>query len=89
MIRSCLLTEAELRALQAEITDPNYRLFADGQTITSSTLKLVRGTASRRSSRARGGRPAHASIWQELRRRASRSRSVKRIDRKARWPGAI
>jgi dihydropteroate synthase len=38
-------TEEELRALQAQITDPNFRIFADGQTITVLNDELfVRGT---------------------------------------------
>ena len=38
-------SEAELRALQAEITDPNYRIFADGGTITVfNSERFVRGT---------------------------------------------
>jgi dihydropteroate synthase len=38
-------SEEELRALQAEITDPNYRIFADGETITVfNSERFVRGT---------------------------------------------
>jgi len=38
-------TEEELRALQAQITDPNFRIFADGETITVLNDELfVRGT---------------------------------------------
>jgi dihydropteroate synthase-like protein len=38
-------SEAELRALQAQITDPNFRIFADGETITVFNDELfVRGT---------------------------------------------
>jgi dihydropteroate synthase len=38
-------SEAELRALQAAITDPNYRIFADGETITVfNSERFVRGT---------------------------------------------
>jgi dihydropteroate synthase len=38
-------TESELRALQAEITDPNYRIFADAETITVfNSERFVRGT---------------------------------------------
>jgi dihydropteroate synthase len=38
-------TEEELRALQAEITDPNFRIFADGETITVlNNERFVRGT---------------------------------------------
>ena len=38
-------TEEELRALQARITDPNFRIFADGSTITVFNDALfVRGT---------------------------------------------
>jgi len=38
-------TEDELRALQAQITDPNFRIFADGETITVLNDELfVRGT---------------------------------------------
>jgi len=38
-------TEAELRALQAQLTDPNFRIFADGETITVLNRDLfVRGT---------------------------------------------
>ena len=38
-------SEAELRALQAEITDPNYRIFADAETITVfNSERFVRGT---------------------------------------------
>jgi dihydropteroate synthase len=38
-------TEGELRALQAEITDPNYRIFADADTITVfNSERFVRGT---------------------------------------------
>jgi dihydropteroate synthase-like protein len=38
-------TEAELRALQAAITDPNFRIFTDAQTITVlNNEKFVRGT---------------------------------------------
>jgi dihydropteroate synthase-like protein len=38
-------TEDELRALQAEITDPNYRIFADAETITVfNSERFVRGT---------------------------------------------
>jgi dihydropteroate synthase len=38
-------TEAELRALQAQLTDPNFRIFADGETITVLNDELfVRGT---------------------------------------------
>jgi dihydropteroate synthase-like protein len=38
-------SEQELRALQAEITDPNYRIFADAETITVfNSERFVRGT---------------------------------------------
>jgi dihydropteroate synthase len=38
-------SESELRALQAEITDPNYRIFADAETITVfNSERFVRGT---------------------------------------------
>jgi dihydropteroate synthase len=38
-------SEAELRELQAEITDPNYRIFADAETITVfNSERFVRGT---------------------------------------------
>jgi len=38
-------SEEELRALQAAITDPNFRIFADGQTITVlNHEQFVRGT---------------------------------------------
>jgi len=38
-------TEEELRALQAAITDPNFRIFADGETITVfNNERFVRGT---------------------------------------------
>jgi hypothetical protein len=38
-------TEAELRALQAAITDPNYRIFADREAITVFNRdRFVRGT---------------------------------------------
>jgi dihydropteroate synthase len=38
-------SEEELRALQAEITDPNYRIFADAETITVfNSERFVRGT---------------------------------------------
>jgi dihydropteroate synthase len=38
-------TEAELRELQAGVTDPNYRIFADGETITVfNHQRFVRGT---------------------------------------------
>ncbi|HEU4589042.1 MAG TPA: DUF6513 domain-containing protein [Gemmatimonadales bacterium] len=38
-------SEAELRELQAAVTDPNFRIFADGQTITVFNNELfVRGT---------------------------------------------
>jgi dihydropteroate synthase len=38
-------SEDELRALQAEITDPNYRIFADADTITVfNSERFVRGT---------------------------------------------
>jgi len=38
-------TEAELRALQAAITDPNYRIFADRDGITVfNAERFVRGT---------------------------------------------
>jgi dihydropteroate synthase-like protein len=38
-------SEAELRALQAQISDPNYRIFADGETITVfNSERFVRGT---------------------------------------------
>jgi dihydropteroate synthase-like protein len=38
-------SEAELRALQADITDPNYRIFADAETITVlNSERFVRGT---------------------------------------------
>jgi dihydropteroate synthase len=38
-------SEEELRALQAEITDPNFRIFADGETITVfNSERFVRGT---------------------------------------------
>jgi dihydropteroate synthase len=38
-------SEAELRALQASITDPNFRIFADGETITVfNNERFVRGT---------------------------------------------
>jgi dihydropteroate synthase len=38
-------SEEELRALQAEITDPNFRIFADGETITVlNNERFVRGT---------------------------------------------
>jgi dihydropteroate synthase len=38
-------SEDELRALQAEITDPNYRIFADAETITVfNSERFVRGT---------------------------------------------
>jgi dihydropteroate synthase len=38
-------SEEELRALQAEITDPNYRIFADTETITVfNSERFVRGT---------------------------------------------
>lgn len=38
-------TEAELRALQAEITDPNFRIFTDRETITVlNHERFVRGT---------------------------------------------
>jgi dihydropteroate synthase len=37
--------EAELRALQASLTDPNFRIFADGETITVlNHERFVRGT---------------------------------------------
>ena len=38
-------SEDELRAWQAEITDPNYRIFADAETITVfNSERFVRGT---------------------------------------------
>jgi dihydropteroate synthase len=38
-------SEDELRALQAEITDPNYRIFTDAETITVfNSERFVRGT---------------------------------------------
>jgi dihydropteroate synthase-like protein len=38
-------SEAELRALHAQISDPNYRIFADGETITVfNSERFVRGT---------------------------------------------
>jgi dihydropteroate synthase len=38
-------SQQELRALQAEITDPNYRIFADAETITVfNSERFVRGT---------------------------------------------
>lgn len=38
-------TEEELRALQAQITDPNFRIFADGEAITVlNNQRFVRGT---------------------------------------------
>jgi dihydropteroate synthase-like protein len=38
-------SEAELRALQTQISDPNYRIFADGETITVfNSERFVRGT---------------------------------------------
>src|SRR6185295_15655524 len=38
-------SEEELRALQAGITDPNFRIFADGETITVlNDERFVRGT---------------------------------------------
>lgn len=38
-------TEAELRALQARVTDPNFRIFADAQAITVfNSERFVRGT---------------------------------------------
>jgi hypothetical protein len=38
-------SEAELRALQAEITDPNFRIFADADAITVfNNEQFVRGT---------------------------------------------
>ncbi len=38
-------SEEELRALQAEITDPNFRIFADADTITVfNSERFVRGT---------------------------------------------
>src|SRR3569623_828908 len=38
-------TEAELRALQASITDPNFRIFADREAITVfNNARFVRGT---------------------------------------------
>jgi dihydropteroate synthase-like protein len=38
-------TEAELRALQAQVTDPNFRIFADRDTITVFNHEIfVRGT---------------------------------------------
>jgi dihydropteroate synthase len=38
-------SETELRALQAKITDPNYRIYADGETITVFNSEcFVRGT---------------------------------------------
>jgi len=38
-------SEEELRALQAGITDPNYRIFADAETITVfNSERFVRGT---------------------------------------------
>jgi dihydropteroate synthase-like protein len=38
-------TEAELRALQARLTDPNYRIFADREAITVlNSERFVRGT---------------------------------------------
>jgi len=38
-------SEEELRALQAEITDPNFRIFADAETITVfNSERFVRGT---------------------------------------------
>ena len=38
-------TEAELRALQAQVTDPNFRIFADRETITVfNHERFVRGT---------------------------------------------
>src|SRR5688572_6728093 len=38
-------SEDELRALQAQITDPNYRIFADAETITVfNSERFVRGT---------------------------------------------
>ena len=38
-------TEEELRALQAQITDPNFRIFADGDVITVlNHERFVRGT---------------------------------------------
>jgi hypothetical protein len=38
-------SEDDLRALQANITDPNYRIFADGETITVlNSERFVRGT---------------------------------------------
>jgi hypothetical protein len=38
-------SEQELRALQSEITDPNYRIFADAEAITVfNSERFVRGT---------------------------------------------
>ena len=38
-------SEEELRALQAQITDPNFRIFADGEAITVfNSERFVRGT---------------------------------------------
>jgi hypothetical protein len=43
--------EAELRQLQSQVTDPNFRIFADRETITVFNDELfIRGTTSRRSS---------------------------------------
>jgi hypothetical protein len=55
-------TEAELRALQARITDPNYRIFADRDAITVfNAERFVRGTNIQEIfAQLEVGEPAHA-----------------------------
>jgi dihydropteroate synthase-like protein len=60
--RPLRVAEAELRALQAQVTDPNFRIFADAEAITVFNHELfVRGTDIRRIFEQLGvDEPGHA-----------------------------
>jgi dihydropteroate synthase-like protein len=71
-------SEAELRALQANLTDPNFRIFADREASPcSATSSSGRGTNIRRSSTSsRSTIPPTVHLGKELARAAWRWRSA-------------
>ena len=86
-------SEDELRALQARITDPNFRIFADRDAITVfNNERFVRGTDIQEIFAQLGVDEATHAFYlgKELAKApASRSRSARPTGRKARCRGAI
>ena len=88
-------TEQELRALQAGITDPNFRIFADRDGITvlnnsASSAAPTRSTSTRSSRSSTCTRRRMPSTWgRSWHGPASPSPSARRIGRRARCHGDI